>query len=296
MPVAVRFLTLFLYMNPERILTKAQTWKRKSHRLSLDLRLKSVAEAGAFLREHGVVLWNAKAELPNLLDALIGRVANGQERVYGKPAENCYRWREQIMVHPDFLECRFFLKLSTVLHQELWPYVTVFARANRKKGEEGERMSKEARKILTFLTREGPTRTDLLRKALKFTTPEQGLMFHRAKRDLQNRLVVLAKEDDRSKVHTHAEILDFWENCMPKNVRTRADQIDENGGRLKLLATTLQSCVVSSEKRIPRWFAWCDSGLKESLEKLLEKKDFVRVQQRKDSWIIPRKVLDTKNL
>jgi hypothetical protein len=281
-------------MTPERIFTKAEAWKRKTHRLSLDLRLKSVSDAASFLREHGVVLWNAKAELPNLLDAIIGRVANGQERVYGKPAENCYRWREQLMSNPDFLECRFFSKLSTVLHQDLWPFATVFARENRKKVEAEQGVSKEVRKILTFLEREGPTRTDNLRKALRFSTPEQGRIFHRAKRDLQNQLVLLAKEDPESKTHTHAEILDFWENCMPKSVRGKADQIDQNGGRLKLLSATLQSCVLSNEKRIPAWFTWCDEGVKESLEKLLQKKDFVRVPLKKENWIIPRKAFESR--
>lgn len=277
-------------MNSERILAKAEAWKRKTHRLSLNLRLKSVAEAGSFLREHSIVLWNAKAELPNLLDAIIGRVANGQERVYGKPAENCYRWREQIMKNSEFLECRFFCKLSTVIYQDLWPYITVFARANRKKAEEESR-AKEVRKILGFLNDEGPTRTDVLRKALKFTTPEQGRAFHRAKKELQNRLVLLGKEDQESQVHTHAEVLDFWENCIPKSVRTRADQIDEATSSLKLLSTTLQSCVLTSEKRISSWFAWTDTGLKEPLEKLLQRKDFVRIPFKNDLWIVPRKIL-----
>lgn len=279
-------------MSPERIIAKAEAFKRKTHRLSLDLRLKSVNDAATFLREQGVVLWNAKAELPNLLDAIIGRVANGRERVYGKPAENCYRWREQLISNQDFLECRFFSKLSTVLHQDLWPYATVFARINRKKAEAGTGISKEGRRILQFLEREGPMRTDKLRKALKFTTPEQGRIFHRAKKDLQNHLVLLAREDPEAKVHTHAEILDFWENCMPKNIRARADQIDEANGRLKLLSSTLQSCVLSNEKRIPSWFAWADDGVSESLEKLLQKKDFVRVPFKKDAWVIPRRVIE----
>ena len=280
--------------SPERIFAKAEALKRKTHRLSLDLRLKSVGEGASFLREHSLVLWNAKAELPNLLDAIIGRVANGRERVYGKPAENCYRWREQLMSNQDFLECRFFSKLSTVLHQELWPFATVFARENRKRAEAGQGVTKEERKILVFLEQEGPTRTDHLRKALKFNSPEQGRIFHRAKRDLQNHLVLLGKEDPDSKVHTHAEILDFWENCMPKNVRTKADQIDPNGGRLKLLSATLQSCVLSNEKRIPAWFTWCDEGVHESLEKLLQKKDFVRVPLKRDCWIVPRKVIESR--
>jgi hypothetical protein len=278
-------------MNPDRILAKAEAWKRKTHRLALNLRLKSTAEAGTFLREHAVVLWNAKAELPNLLDAMIGRVANSQERVYGKPAENCYRWREQLMKSSEFLECRFFCKLSTVIHQDLWPYVTVFARGNRRKAEEEPRL-KEARKILAFLTREGPTRTDILRKALRFSTPEQGRVFHRAKKDLQNQLVLLGKEDLSSKVHTHAEVLDFWENCMPKAVRTKSDQIDESTATLKLLSTTLQSCVLSSEKRISSWFDWTDRELEESLDKLLQRKDFVRVQHKSGAYIIPRKILN----
>jgi hypothetical protein len=281
-------------MTPERIFTKAEAWKRKTHRLSLDLRLKSVGEAASFLREHGVVLWNAKAELPNLLDAIIGRVANGRERVYGKPAENCYRWREQLMSNQDFLECRFFSRLSTVLHQDLWPFATVFARENRKKAEAGQGVSRDGRKIIVFLEQEGPMRTDHLRKALRFTTPEQGRIFHRAKRDLQNKLILLAKEDPDSKVHTHAEILDFWENSMPKVVRTKADQIDHPGGRLKLLSATLQSCVLSNEKRIPAWFNWCEEGVVESLENLLQKKDFVRVPLKKDSWIVPRKVIESR--
>jgi hypothetical protein len=277
-------------MNPDRILAKAEAWKRKAHRLSLNLRLKSVADANIFLREHVVVLWNAKAELPNLLDAIIGRVANGQERVYGKPAENCYRWREQIMKNPEFLECRFFSKMATVVHQDLWQYITVFSRQNRKRAEEESR-SREIRKILTFLSREGPTRTDILRKELKLTGSQQGRLFQRLKKELQNRLILIGRTDHASAVHTHAEVLDFLENIIPKLVKTKSDQIDESAAAMKLLSATLSSCIVSKEKNIPRWFSWTDGGVKESLEKLIQRKDFVRIEQRKEFYIIPRKIL-----
>jgi len=276
-------------MNPDRILAKAEAWKRKAHRLSLNLRLKSINDANNFLREHSVVLWSAKAELPNLLDAIIGRVANGQERVYGKPAENCYRWREQIIQGPEFLECRFFSKMSTVVHQDLWQYITIFSRQNRKRAESDSR-SKEVKKIIAFLKHEGPTRTDILRKELKFVTPEQGRVFHRAKKELQNQLILIGRIDKASSVHTHAEVLDFFENSVPKQVKTKSDLIDETAASMKLLSVTLQSCVVSKEKSIPRWFGWT-GGIKESLEKLIQRKDFVRIQHRKDSYIIPRKIL-----
>jgi hypothetical protein len=277
-------------MNPDRIVAKAEAWKRRAHRLSLNLRLKSIAEANGFLREHSLVLWNAKAELPNLLDAIIGRVANGHERVYGKPAENCYLWRQQIMKNQEFLECHFFSKLATVVHQDLWPYITVFARHNRKLAEEESR-SREAKRILSFLNREGPTRSDVLRKELRLTTPEQGRLFHRAKKDLQNHLVIVGKADEGPRIRAHAEVLDFWENCIPKQIKTKADQMDQAGACLKLLSATLQSCVLSKEKKIPTWFNWTDSGIKESLEKLIQRKDFVRVLHRKECYIVPRKIL-----
>jgi hypothetical protein len=264
-------------MSPDRILAKAEAWKRKSHRLSLNFRLKSISDANNFLREHSVVLWNAKAELPNLLDAIIGRVANGQERVYGKPAENCY-------------QCRFFKNLATVVHQDLWASITVFARRNRKQAEETP-SSRDIKKILAFLNREGPTPTDILRKELRYTTVEQGRIFHRAKRELQNRLIIIGKTNDRTDTHTHAEILDFWENWIPRQIKTKADQMDESSASMKLLSATLNSCIVSAERRIPRWFTWTDGGIKESLEKLVQRKDFVRIQHRKDSYIIPRKIL-----
>src|SRR3990172_9068477 len=108
-------------MDIRRVLARAEDWKQRTHRLSLSLRLKSIAEARKFLREHGAVLWSAKAELPNLLDAIIGRVANGQERVYGKPAGSCYQWRWQLLKDPEFLECRYFRRMSAGVHIDLWP-------------------------------------------------------------------------------------------------------------------------------------------------------------------------------
>src|ERR1041384_5322494 len=112
-------------LTPDKILAKAELWKRKSHRLSLDLRLKSVADARRFLHDDSIVLWNAKAELPNLLDAMAGQVTNGKQRKSGKNASRCDQWRKELIHDSDFVECPFFRNLSTVLHQDLWPYATV---------------------------------------------------------------------------------------------------------------------------------------------------------------------------
>src|SRR3972149_7317467 len=151
-------------MDPRRILAKAETWKRRAHRLSLDLRLRSVTDAKKFLREHGVALWNDRGELPNILDALIGRIANGRERVRGKAAENCFAWRGQLLQDPEFLECPFFNRQPTVVYQELWPYFTVVARLNRGRAEPEPLVSRDARKVLNFVAREGPVPSPEIRR------------------------------------------------------------------------------------------------------------------------------------
>jgi len=278
-------------MQPKTILAKAEAWKRKAHRLSLDLRLRSVSDARKFVREQGVVLWNAKAELPNLADAIIGRVANSAERVHGKPAETCHQWRGQILQDSEFLECKFFRNLTTVLHQDLWPYASVIATANREQASKDVMLSKDARRILHYLDLEGATRSDALRKALKYTAPAEMRTFHKAKRELQSALLVLGKEDKDSKSHTHTEILTLWNQSLPRTVLNRADQLSPEEASWNLLSATLQSCILSPEKSIPRWFRWNRISLSKLLDRLRQSREFVRVDYRRQVWIVPRKLL-----
>lgn len=276
-------------MNSERIFAKAEAYKRRAHRLTLSLKIKSLPEARKFLREQGVVLWSAKSELPNFLDAILGRIANGRERVYGNPAENCFRWRGLLMPDPELLECRFFRKRATVVHQDLWAHLTTFSRLNRKAAEQDGVASRDAKRIMAYLRGEGPTRSDHLRRALKYHSVEEGKIFHRAKQELMNQLIVLGREDQNAVKHTHAEILDFWENWMPKPIRSRADQLTEKEARNKLLAATLHTSVLTPESNVRRWFYWCKDGMEESLESLMKTKDFLRLEHRKERWIISRK-------
>lgn len=281
-----KMLTPSRTMDPERVLAKAEAFKRKAHRLSLDLRLKSLAEAKKFLREHSVVLWNDKGDLPNLLDATIGRIANDKERTRGKAAENCAAWRMQVLADPEFLDCRFFCKQPTMLHEDLWPYATVFARLNRSRAEDGPALSREARKIVSHLSKEGPSRADHLRKSLKMLTPQEMRAFQRAKLELQNLLILLEQEEPES-----CPVLDLWENRMPRNIRTKADSISEKDAALHLLTATVRSCVLSPEKNLPRWFLWCSQDSEDLVDSLLGRKECIRVQQGRAGFLIPRRIL-----
>jgi hypothetical protein len=253
--------------------------------------LKTLADARKFLRDHAVVLWNGKAELPNLVDAILGRVAKHPERVRGRVVENCLQWRKDLLQESEFLECLFFEDFPTVLHSDLWSYATVFSRRNFRGGESTPALTREARKILAYLSREGSTRVSELRKALKFSSPQDSRLFHRARKELQKSLIILSRETLETEQKVPVESLDLWENCMPKAVRNRADQISEKDAKLHLLAATLNSCVLCKEKSIRRWFFWCKEEMKDQVETLVQKKSFLRLRHRNESWIVSRSVL-----
>jgi hypothetical protein len=276
-------------MNAEKIFTRAETWKKKSHHLSMDLRLRSLADARKFVKEHSIILWDAKAELPNLLDAILGRIANGKERELGKAAENCKLWREQLLCEPDFVECRFFRKYSTAIHQDLWPFITVFARINREKVEEGDLLSRDAKKILNYLKREGPTPKNQVRKALKYTSTRDVRLFQKAKMELHSYLILAIRSESAKR--EEGPILDLWENSMPRPVKTAADKITENEAGARLLSASLNSSILSCEKQLPKWFTWANGESGDWAESLVASRNFMRVARRGDNWIIPRKIL-----
>jgi hypothetical protein len=276
-------------MNADKIFTRAETWKKKAHCLSMDLRLRSIADARKFVKEHSIVLWDAKAELPNLLDAILGKIANGKEREVGKAAENCKLWRGQLLCEPEFVECRFFRKYSTAIHQDLWPFITVFARLNRKKCEEGDLLSRDAKKILNYLKREGRTPTNQVRKALKYTSTRDARLFQKAKMELHSYLI-LAIRSETTRME-EGPILDLWENSMPRSIRTSADKITEMEAGSKLLSAALNSSILSCEKQLPKWFTWANGESGDWAESLIGNRTFLRIARRGDNWIIPRKIL-----
>lgn len=267
-------------MDIRKLLKKAELLKKKNHRLSFDLRLKSIAEAKKFLREHAVVLWDVKAEIPNLLDATLGRIANDRERTTGKSAENCNNWRAQILQDPEFMDCPFFRKFSTSLHEDLWPYVTVVSKANREKAEDATQTSKEAKRLLSLLCKEGRMTVAELQKALRCTSPSEKRQLQKARRELNQLLILISGTDGD----------DLWENRMPKAIRTRADQINPADALKKLISTTLRSSILSPEKSIPRWFGWLNADSTE-LKSVLDSREFVRIEQQETSWILPRNLI-----
>jgi hypothetical protein len=275
-------------MDPQKILAKAEAWKRKSHRLSLTLRLRSLSEAKKFLREHSVVLWNDKGDIANLLDATIGRIANGRERGKGKAAENCAQLRKQVLQDPEFLDCRFFCAQETALHEDLWPSATVLSRANYARLKDSTKISRDAKRILAFLEKDGPTEVGRLKEVLKLSGNSETRAFNHAKLELQNQLLVIQSLQNSAKEPVQ---LQLWEHRMPKPVRSTADQLSEKEASLQLIAASLECSVLSHEKNIPRWFPWPKEDAQQLIDSLIEKKRFVRIIHRNHPYIILKKIL-----
>src|SRR5207247_9585742 len=101
----------------------------------------------------------------------------------------CADLRKQVLQDPEFLDCRFFCRQDTALHEGLWPFATVISRVNYSHAKDSARISREAKRILAFLEKEGPTGPNRLNEVLKMSTggPE-ARAFHRAKLELFDHL------------------------------------------------------------------------------------------------------------
>jgi hypothetical protein len=103
----------------------------------------------------------------------------------------------------------------------------------------------------------------------------------------------LSKERKDPESSKKTELLDFWENCVPKS--NKSESLTPKEAEMKLLAAALHGSVLTPEKSISRWFEWCHENCSEALEKLIQKKEFLRLKQGHTSWIISRKVLSHRN-
>jgi hypothetical protein len=272
-------------MDSDKIIARAEAWKKKSHCLSMDLRLRSFNQAKKFVKEHSIVLWTTKAEVPNLLDAILGRIATGKERQQGKASENCNIWRKQLLMDPEFLECKLFRQQFTAVYQDLWPYITVFSKLNSESVEHGAEISRDAKRILNYLNKEGPTESDVVKKALKYSSSSESRQYQKAKTELQSLLILTTREDsDRS-------ILCLWQHLVPKSIRSAADKITCAEAGAKLLSATLNCSVLVGEKQLPKLFNWANGESLDWAKQLLEGRTFIRVPRKNDNWILPRRVL-----
>jgi hypothetical protein len=83
-------------------------------------RIESADAARAFVEAHGVVLFAARGQAPNLVEAIAGEPIGASW--WGHPAgKRIFRIASELGDSPDILWCRLLGGKRTLVHRRLWP-------------------------------------------------------------------------------------------------------------------------------------------------------------------------------
>jgi hypothetical protein len=121
----------------------------------------------------------------------------------------------------------------------------------------------------------------------------EGRTFQRAVRELSERLVTVTKEDDAG---SRVAVLECLESALPRTLKTRSESVSEKEACARLMAATMNSCVMTHEVNLKRWFPWCRLDSREILDMMVRNRDCVRVQTQEGAWVVSRKALEVKKM
>jgi hypothetical protein len=82
--------------------------------------VKTIPEALACVREHGVVLASAKGAVPRLTEMILGEPITGNWWTHPK-SRSIYRVLEAVSESDEVLACRLVDGKITLVHRRLWP-------------------------------------------------------------------------------------------------------------------------------------------------------------------------------
>ena len=89
--------------------------------------MKTVPQALAFVREHGVVLASAKGAVPRLTEAILGEPIKGNWWTHAKSRE-IYGVLNAVSESEEILVCRLVDDKITLVHRRLWPSLVRLAK------------------------------------------------------------------------------------------------------------------------------------------------------------------------
>lgn len=168
-------------------LAARERWHGRSGRPAL----KSSTQAVAFARERHLVHLTVQSPLPNLIDPIVGRSCNEEDRSTGQPATVLKSWREEIDLAPDLLEVRLCFDQPTLVSSDLWPALVAVAAPREEAARLGNLITEEAEEALELLDRLGMVPSGRLQQFLGLDEAE----FARVHGELESRLLVLSSGD-----------------------------------------------------------------------------------------------------
>lgn len=262
------------------------------HRLHETHRLQDKAQAQEFVEDRGMVTLFAGTELPSVQEAIAGEIVMniGNER-FGPGFGIAWIWGKDI---PDGGACvygSFFRERATFIVRRHWAALGALSLLDYRHARKSKQLSAEAFKIASYIDENGPTRSDTLRRALKYAGREGAAVFRRTRRELERQWAVIAV---RHGEHVGGADTNTWEltgRWLPDDVREEAERISDRDAMADLIQAGVESALVVEEQNIWKWFGWTRTLTSRTIARLLDEERLFRVDGKKP-LLIPESIVE----
>lgn len=252
-----------------------QVYRARTYRLLSELRLNSVEEAVAFVRERGfITFWPIKGvEMPSLWAAVAGDRPVADE--HDDPGHKTWGWKDESLGKRRWYYAKVLRKKATLIALDVAPYFYALSE-NYGAPEEDYldqyrrgAMTQEAKAIYEALLREGPTHTINLRTLTFMTSTEMGYRFNRALDELQADFKILPVGVAQAGTWNYAFIYDCVHRHFP-DLPERAGAIKISEAQRKLVELYFRSVGAAQFGDVAKVFQWSHKDVERALHSLVE--------------------------
>lgn len=238
-----------------------QAYRERTFRLLPALRLRSPADAIAFVNERGFVyFWPIKGiTLPSLWAAVAGDRPVAAE--HDDPGHVTWAWKDDLLDKRQWYYAKVLRGKATVISLDVVPY---FYALSENYGDpehdylqlyEDGRLSLAAKLIYEALLSEGPLDTVSLRRAIRMTSRSSDSPFERGLTELQRDFKILPVGVAETGAWRYSFIYELVHRYYPELPET-ARLITRKAARQKLTALYLDSVGAATTADIGRLFQW----------------------------------------
>jgi len=265
-------------LSRERI-SERREW---NYRRRPDRRIETPEEALQFVNQVGFChFWPIKgAELPNLFQAIAGRVRSVPMQHDDPDISRCWRWKDEALGQRKWYYGKLVHRKATLVSLDLLPF---FYAASENLGDLDDyldeyqtgQMTAEAKWIYEALLEHGPLNTLDLRQRAGLSSGSAKSRFDRALVELQTGLKVLPVGVARAGRWKYAFTYDILQRHFPDLVE-RAREVKRSEAQRILVSRYLQNVVATDRgmvRRIFRVLKWTTTELDRTIAALLEQGD-----------------------
>lgn len=255
-------------------LEQVQAWRDARYRRRADLRVRSEAEALAFLNDVGLAaLFSSGAiELPSLWEAICGE-ARPLPRNHDDPELGLtWRWKDALPARKTILYGKFLRKKPVFISLDLLPHFYALS------GNFGElddyleqyrdgRLSEEARRVYETLLEHGALPTSHLRRLARLGGKGSASRFDRAITELQMGFKIVKVGISDANRWGYCYVYDLFLRRFPDEA-AEARSITESQASDRILTRYLETVLVAAPRQVRSLFGWEDWRLEQSVRRL----------------------------